>query len=531
MRTKKLIPIVLMFPLLASCGSKELVIPTVDVDSIVPVLPTRPNYEYKQEDIYTDGTKDFIDIYELSDFHGAVNEETHSSGNYIGLPKLASYLNLKREKNKGGTVVVSSGDMFQGSADSNLTRGYMVNYAMNYMGFDSMALGNHEFDWTDTWIKKNADLSYNDHKVPYISANIVKKGTTETPDFISKSTIINRGDYKIGIIGSIGKELKSSILKSCVDAFDFLDEEQCVNAEALRLKEVEKCDIVILTAHDGLEDKGALKTMSFKNVDAVFGGHAHKDVSKLLIGDIPAVQTANYGKSIGHIQLSINKSTKEVKCESYECDINPTALAGLTENEDIKKIMNNYSSKLDDIGNIKVGKAAEKLEISGLLKNVCVKSMLDSAIKSNKDLGLGIPEENIIASFHNINGGIRKDIEAGNITYRDVYASFPFDNEIVLYKIQGRVLRQKKELFDNLAICRTFESIDNIEYNTDYYLVLTDFIAFDENFLYRAFNFTEDDLIRTGKVVRDEVANYIYKKGTIKADEHMSGKLPFKGIN
>lgn len=531
MNTKKIIPILLMFPLLASCGSKELVIPTVDVESIVPVLPTRPTYEYKQEDIKTDGTKDYIDIYELSDFHGAVNEETHSSGNYIGLSKLASYLDIKRQSNKGGTVVVSSGDMFQGSADSNLTRGYMVNYAMNYMGFDSMAIGNHEFDWTDSWIKKNSELSYNDHKIPFISANIVKKGTTEVPDFITKSTIVNRGDYKIGIIGSIGKELKSSILKSCVDSYDFLDEEQCVNEEALRLKEVEKCDIVILTAHDGLEDKGALKSMAFKNVDAVFGGHAHKNVSKLLIGDIPAVQTANYGKSVGHIQLSIDKATKEVTCETYGIDINPTGLAGLQENEDVKKIMSNYSAKLDDISNIKLGKASDKLEISGALKNVCVKSMYDSAIKANTELGLGIPEQNIIASFHNINGGIRKDIEQGNITYRDVYASFPFDNEIVLYKVQGRVLRQKRESFSNLAVCRTFESFDSIEYNTDYYLVLTDFIAFDEDFLYRIFNFTEEDLIRTGKVVRDEVANYIYQKGTIKAADHMSGKVPFKGLD
>ena len=308
MKTNKIIPMLMIIPLLASCGSKELIIPTVDVDSIVPELPTRPVYNTGA--IKTDRTYDYLDIYELSDFHGAVNEETHSEGNYIGLSKLANYFDIKRAENAGGTVVVSSGDMFQGSAESNLTRGYMVNYAMNYMGFDSMAIGNHEFDWTDTWLKKNANLAYNDHKIPYISANIVKKGTTETPDFITKSTIITRGEYKIGIVGSIGEKLKSSILKSCVEDYDFLDEVSSVNAEALRLKDVEKCDVVILTSHNDID---LLNGKGFKNIDAIFGGHAHITKKTNIDDNIPAAQSKNYGASIAHIQLAINKESKEKK--------------------------------------------------------------------------------------------------------------------------------------------------------------------------------------------------------------------------
>lgn len=527
MKTKKIIPILVMLPLLASCGGpKELVIPTVDVESIIPTLPAKPDYS---GDIKTDGTSDFIDIYEVSDFHGAVNYENHTSGNYIGLSKLASYLDIKRQENKGGTVVVSSGDMFQGSVESNSTRGYMVNYAMNYMGFDSMAIGNHEFDWTDTWLKKNANLAYGDHKIPFISANIAKAGTTETPDFLKKSTVIQRGDYKIGIIGSIGEKLKSSILKSCVEAYDFLDETDCVNAEAARLKTDEKCDIVIWTSHNDID---LLGKKAVSNVDAIFGGHAHL-TKKLTINDgIPAAQTANYGTSIAHIQLAIDKTTKAVSCSSFDVDEAPTKLAGLSENANIQTIMNSYKSSIDDIKNIKLGKAENNLPLSGALKNVCVESMYQGALKGIKESNLEIPEDKIIATFHNVEGGIRTDIAKGEILYGNVYAAFPFDNEIVLYKARGKSLKagfKRKEL-TSLAIRRTYSSDTEIDDNTEYYIVLTDFIALSNEMVGKVFPITDDNLIRTGKVVRDEVAHLIFNKQTIKPSDFRSGISPYIGL-
>ncbi|MBQ0009189.1 MAG: bifunctional metallophosphatase/5'-nucleotidase [Firmicutes bacterium] len=530
MNSKKLLTLLAVLPLLAGCGQNEekgdLVIPTVDVDSIVPVLPNRP--EYNTGDIKTDGTNDFIDIYELSDFHGAVNYETHSSGNYLGLPKLASYLDIKRNDNQGGTVVVSSGDMFQGSAESNLTRGYMVNYAMNYMGFDSMAIGNHEFDWTDTWLKKNANLDYKGHKTPFISANIVKTETNETPDFLQKSTIISRKGYKIGIIGSIGKGLKSSILKSCVEGYDFLDEVDSVNAEAARLKNVENCNIVILTSHNDIETIGS---KALENVDAVFGGHSHES-KKGTISGAAAAQTVNYGASIAHIQLSINKETKAVSCSVCEVDENPTQLAGLQEKAEIKTIMNNYSSAIGDIKNIKLGEADNNFTISAGLKNVCVESMYQGAVKANKDNNLGIPEDKILATFHNVEGGIRKDISKGNIVYGDVYASFPFDNEICFYKVKGSAFKGALKYNEvvGIGVRRTFSNNNEIDDNTDYYLVVTDFIAFSTDYLGAAFNITDADLVRTGKVVRDEVANLIYKTETIKLGNFKSGVSPYVGL-
>lgn len=237
---KKKIALLAFIPFLVGCssGGGELEIPTIDVENIHLNLPTKPTFNTGA--IRSDGTFDYIDIYELSDFHGAVNFEAGSSETKLGLTRLSQYLLDKREENKGGTVVISGGDMWQGSADSNLTRGYVVTHSMNYMGFDTMTLGNHEFDWTDEWIKKNKSIS----DFEYLCANLVDTKTNEMPSFVAPSKIVTRGDYKIGIIGTIG-HVEYSIIPSAIANYKFLDEAPVAAAEAKRLKEQSICGQIV----------------------------------------------------------------------------------------------------------------------------------------------------------------------------------------------------------------------------------------------------------------------------------------------
>ena len=156
---KKVSFLVLALPLLlvgCSTGSKEkgckkdyssFEIPVVDVDHIQINLPTMPVLD--QGTVKREEGLDIIDIYEMSDFHAMIDYD--ASKGYFGLSGLANFMKEKRDAN-GGTILVSSGDMWQGGAESNLTRGKVVQEAMRYIGFDSMSMGNHEFDWGETAI-------------------------------------------------------------------------------------------------------------------------------------------------------------------------------------------------------------------------------------------------------------------------------------------------------------------------------------------------------------------------------------------
>ena len=506
---------------LSGCGKKDepkkqkdpLVIPTVDVENLQVTLPDYPTYN--QGEIRSEGDYDYIDLYEVSDFHGAVDFKESSSGEaYPGLARLATYFNNKRSHNPGGTLLLSSGDMFQGSADSNSTRGYMVNYCMNYMGFDAMAIGNHEFDWTDTWIRKNANLTYNTRKIPYLGINILDKNTHELPDFCSKSTIVERGDYKIGIIGAIGSELETSILQSCVANYDFVAEAQLINDEADRLRAEDGCDVVVLIEHQGVDS-----IVGVEKVDAIFGGHAHQSVSKTNEFGKPAVATKNYGRGIGHIELKINKTTKEVSvgAEPAVYSFTNADKEGIAENAGIKSIMNQYAPAINSIKNIELATAKDDLLIDGALKKICTKTMYDAA--SEALAASDLQKLDIIASFHNVSGGIRDDIKAGTVTYGSVYSAFPFDNEVVLVRAKGTAIKKKfdNSSVKNLGVYRTFDGKKDIVNDQYYYYATTDFLALSEDI----FNLQDANLIRTGAVVRDIVAERIYN-----LDELQSSDFP-----
>ena len=531
MKIKKFLPLLMVLPL-TSCifdfFKKELVIPTVDVDSIkvnLPSLPTRNTGAIRSADGY-----DYIDLYELSDFHGAVNTESHSSGTYIGLPKLADFFDKKRDENPGGTLILSSGDMFQGSADSNLTRGYMVNYSMQYMGFDAMAIGNHEFDWTDEWMKKNAELKYNTSSIPFLGANITKNG--EIPSFLKKSTVVTRGNYKIGIIGVIGSDLETSILKSCVADYDFSKYKEIVQTESARLRSEDGCNAVVLLVHEGADK---IEQIDNGYVDAVFGGHAHQN-KESTNGVVPSLATLNYGQSVAQISLKFNPGDKTcVGSENAHIIEMKDVASNLKDNADVKAIMNEYASAIDNIKNIKLGRCNADLKFDKSLKNICTKSMHEAAIRAIEANGsTGIDTSKVVAAYHNVNGGIRDDILKGKITYGNVYRSFPFDNEVVLLKVTGKEYLINCSSLDNLGIYKTVDSKRDIKSDENYYIVTTDYLALGKEF--SAFKsdeggITDEDLIRTGAVVRDEVAKKIYSIKRVKDADWNKATSEFRPLS
>ena len=530
MKFKKLL---LVIPALALTGcdfdffglfKKDLVIPNVDVESLeisLPALPSTRNMGAIKED----GDYDVIDLYQLSDFHGAVNYEQHSNGDYIGLAKLASYFEGKRNENPGGTILLSSGDMFQGSAESNLTRGYMVNYCMQYMGFDAMAIGNHEFDWTDEWLQKNAELKYNTSSMPFLGANILKDGAR--PSFIQEYTVVTRGEYKIGVIGTMGADLEYSILKSAIAGYEFVPYADLVSNLAATLKASESCDAVVLLCHD--------KTTSIESVtgvDAVFAGHAHVDArTSSTAKSVPTLATKNYGQSVAHIALKFDKNTKALSLDKPN-DITQmsTVAASLSDNGGIKNIMDQYAPAINQIKEIKLGKADDELKYDKALKNLCTLTMYENAVEfASKNPNYNIDPTKIVAAFQNHKGGIRDNIQKGTITYGDVYRSFPFDNELVLFAINGQELRNKISNVEQYGIYRTFKEKSDLTPEETYYCVTTDYLATTDDFA--GLKVLEDgDLIRTGGILRDEIAHKVYKLKTVKNSEYEKGDYHFRAL-
>jgi 2',3'-cyclic-nucleotide 2'-phosphodiesterase/3'-nucleotidase len=233
-----------------------------------------------------------IDLYNLNDFHGAV--EHNPSNKELGINRLAGYFKTQLARNPN-SVFLSSGDMWQGSADSNITRGRLVVDAMNQIGFSAMAIGNHEFDWTDEYLYLNQVRS----NFPLLGINILDKQTQQRAAFADASVMIERSGIQIGIIGTIGDTLESTILTSAVAPYDFVPYTNLVKDESQRLKNL-GADLIVLVNHNGTVESGVMPY-----VDAVFNGHTHRREVFHIDGK-PVYQGLAYGQAISHVRFAFN---------------------------------------------------------------------------------------------------------------------------------------------------------------------------------------------------------------------------------
>ena len=153
-----------------------------------------------------------FNFYCVNDFHGSILEKANATYYEAGIKKYFGELKRLKEKDPEHTIILSAGDMWQGSLESNYYYGKDVTEAMNEVPFDAMTLGNHEFDYGQQYIFENLELA----NFPFLAGNIVKwkNGPTEEKwdERILSSTIIEKDETKIGIIGMIGDGQTTSIV-------------------------------------------------------------------------------------------------------------------------------------------------------------------------------------------------------------------------------------------------------------------------------------------------------------------------------
>ena len=371
----------------------------------------------------------YIDIYTLNDFHGALFAE----GDEPGISRLGNFLLLKRRE--ATTVILSAGDMFQGTAVSSLCHGDVVVDAMNYIGFDAMTIGNHEFDWGIENLRRltDGDTANNEAGFPILGANIIYKETGEPVEWARPYAVIERQDIKIGIIGVLGADLTNDILGSIIAEYEFIDPLPVIKKHSRFLRGELGCQVVIVVAHaDTTPINGKIAFLpAEEKVDAIVNGHTHNYYAGETPGIggvmIPYIQSGNNGKYIGHIRLYYDRAKQKVI--DVDCENIPANLACRDESEEINALLSNYQDLID------IAKA--EIAIAGVdIDRQWAASWVAEIIKKHADADLGV-----------INiGGIRDaafPITKGEpVTYGRVFRMTPFENKIVTVELKGNQLRE-----------------------------------------------------------------------------------------
>lgn len=435
-----------------------------------------------------------IDFYTFNDLHG----KFENSKDNTGVDELTTYLENRKEIDEH-IVLLSAGDMWQGGSASNGTHGRIVTDWMNYLGFDAMTLGNHEFDWGQDAIRTNVEMS----EFPILAINIYDNATGERVDYARSSVMIERGGAQIGIIGAIG-DCYSSISSEMTKGINFKVGNELtalVKEESVRLREA-GADIIVYLIHDGttyrnpdVTDYYDLSLSSGGYVDVVFGGHTHSYYIEEDMYGVPHLQGGgDNSKGMTHVELDVNFANGEIRINvsNYVQHSQCSSLEGAPIVEDL---INKY---WDEIGWM--------YESLGYNKTTRYSSTIQSTVaKLYYDAGVAKwgSEYDIVLAGGSLNLRSPYDLAAGNVMYGDLQMILPFDNPLYLCSIKGSDLIDKF-LSNGDYVKYSKISISQVDENKTYYIVADSWTA-----LYAWAKCTPVEKYDETTFARDLLAEYI----------------------
>jgi 5'-nucleotidase / UDP-sugar diphosphatase len=392
--------------------------------------------EYKLTILHTN---DFHARFEpISKYDSGCSEEDNVEGKcFGGSARLITAINEARTRTNN-SILVDGGDQFQGTLFYTYYKGALAAEMMNKMGYDGMTVGNHEFDDGPEVLRGFMDAI----NFPILMSNADVSAEPLLADTLKKSTIIEKGGEKIGLIGLTPQDTDE--LASPGDNITFSDPVPAVQAEvdALTAQGVNK---IIVLSHSGygVDQRVAAETTG---VDVIVGGHSNTLLGEMdgadgpyptMVGDTAIVQAYAYGKFLGELNVTFNDAGEITEAMGQPLIID----AAVAEDADVKSRIKEAAAPLEEIRKKVVAEAASAI---GGDRDVCRSQecsmgslIADAMLDRVKDQGIEIAIQN--------GGGIRASIDAGPITMGEVLTVLPFQNTLSTFQVTGETLKAALE--------------------------------------------------------------------------------------
>ncbi|MEI6633051.1 MAG: bifunctional UDP-sugar hydrolase/5'-nucleotidase [Chlamydiota bacterium] len=370
-------------------------------------------------------------ILHTSDVHGHIVPERVAGWNERlgGSAVLAGCVNAIREDNNRKsvpTLLLDAGDFYLGTPEGDISKGSALIELMNVVGYDALAVGNHDWDGGVSNLMALAERA----DFPFLAANVINPETGAPPGFLHAHIIKKCGPLRVGVIGitledSTPQELpggKGRIV--CAAPEEYVRE----SLEELRHAGV---NCTILVSHLGLlADKKIAREVD--GLDVILGGHNHvilKSPFRSSDSGTLICHAGSYGKYLGKLDLATSPRTGRAGKYRYEliplvegrCP--PDAAAGAV----VDKWRSVTGKRFDEV----IGYSE-----SDFFKDREGVAMLGEMIADGMREATGAP-----ISF-NQRHGIRGPLLKGTIRYRDAYTILPFDDTLWTVALTGAQIRE-----------------------------------------------------------------------------------------
>lgn len=359
-----------------------------------------------------------------------------------GAARQATVIKAIRESVEN-SILLDAGDRFTGTLFHKYYEGVDNIKIMNALGYDAMALGNHEFDnGLEVLERFVSGVNF-----PVLSAN-VDFGRLETlAAKIPASTTLEVGGEKIGIIGLVTAETPEITINfTDKEAITWSDDYAgAVNREVAILKE-SGVNKIILVTHIGL---GMDKAVAAKvtDVDVIVGGHSHTVISSIFKEGgntqyplsvegadgkpVYIVQAGDRDRYVGKLDLRFDKEGNVIRARG---DLVRLTLY-IKPDEEVQSLVDELAAPINELKNTAVtDKQGTVVTSAQLMSNkscrgqeCLIGSLIADAIRA--ETGVDIAMQN--------GGGIRSDIDEGEVTVGEILTVLPFGNTIATLTLSG----------------------------------------------------------------------------------------------
>lgn len=416
-----------------------------------------------------------INLLAINDFHGRMNLGSDNTVKFAGT--------VAQLETPGNTMIVGAGDMIgatdfeSGIQDDNPTID-----VLNAIGLDASAVGNHEFDKGFADLKGRVQDRAN---WEYLGANVYNKGTT-TPA-LAEYYVQDIGGVSVGVIGAVTEETPSLVNPSGIADIQFGNAVAAVQRVANQLSDGNaangEADVVVATFHAGattgtadsppstyeaeIAKGGEFAQMASlnANVDVILNGHTHKvyawDAPKPGGGTRPILQTGEYGKNVGQVQLKVESDTGVINSYTAK-NVARTSVADATlvatypSVANVKGIVDAAIAYAKPIGEQAAGTITADITraFSGTSEDRGGESSLGDLV--GNALRDGMPANFPKPDFGVVNpGGLRNELlfkgdtatggpnnVDGGVTYKEVVNVLPFANDTSIVDLTGAAIKE-----------------------------------------------------------------------------------------
>ena len=374
-----------------------------------------------------------------------------------GIAEMTTLIKQLRES-EPNVFLFDSGDIFTGSL-AKLTEGELAFELMISMGYDAMAIGNHEFEYGTeilAWQKNRAPF-------PVLGANMFYKDT-EHP-FAPAHAILERNGIRIGVIGIMGQDAATAIIPSFIAPLDVTPPADAVKRSVEEIRD--DVDLIVLLTHQGKTapmqtdaesdprlqrdiDADIALAGAVDGIDVLLAGHADAGTPEPVVQPDTGtliMQTYGQGTHLGFLQLVLDGASGNVK--SYDGKLIPVDADNLEPDPVILAKLDKYRAAHPEISK-KVGRTEarmnrryiEESDVGNLFADILCET-------SGADIGF----------IHS--GSLRKDLPGGDVTRADLLDTYPFVDDIVVLEMTGEQIR--RALIQSLTMERGILQASGIE--------------------------------------------------------------------